>query len=92
MNSTTIGEDCIVESKYDQLLYLSNIIWRICGLLSVIFGVPGHCFQIILSSMKTNRQGPTRLYFIAIPFCELIFLLGLYQSQTNLRDVVSVFQ
>ena len=78
MNNTTIVEDCVVGSEYDQLLYLSNIIWRISGLLSVIFGVPGHCFEIILSSVRTNRQEPTSLYYIAIAICELTFLLGLF--------------
>lgn len=76
MNNSGIVVDCINESEYDQLLYLSTIIWRICGLLSVIFGVPGHCFQIILLSIKSSRQDPTRLYYISIAICELIFLLG----------------
>ena len=79
MNNNTITEICILNSRSDQLVQITSIIWQIFGLLSVIFGIPGHVLQIILlSSNKTCRKEPTSLYYIAIAICEIVFLLGLY--------------
>lgn len=80
MNNNTITEICILNSRSDQLVQITSIIWQIFGFLSVIFGIPGHVLQIILLSNQTWRKEPTSLYFIAISICEIVFLLGLYSQ------------
>jgi F0F1-type ATP synthase membrane subunit c/vacuolar-type H+-ATPase subunit K len=79
MNNNTLLEICVNSINYDKSLYISRIIWYVCGFIGVIVGIPGHIFQIIISSNKTNRKQLTSIYFISIAICELVFLLGLYE-------------
>jgi hypothetical protein len=79
MNNNTTTEICITNFQPDKFVQITNIIWQVSGLFSVIIGIPGHLLQIILLSNKTSRKEPTSLYFIAIAICELVFLLGLYK-------------
>jgi hypothetical protein len=79
MNNNTTFEICVDNSTYDTSLHISTIIWQVSGLISVIIGIPGHIIQIIILSNKSNRTEPTSLYFLAMPICELVFLLGLYE-------------
>jgi hypothetical protein len=65
----------------DNAVHISNIAWRFCVFLCTLFGIPGHFFQILIMTNKSNRKIPTSLYFTAIAICEIIFLLGLYKSQ-----------
>ncbi|CAF1063159.1 unnamed protein product [Rotaria sp. Silwood1] len=62
---------------YDNVLHISYNIWRACGFLCAMFGIPGHLFQIVIMSNQTNRKESMSLYFISIGICELIFLFGL---------------
>ncbi len=78
MDNNTTLQICVGNFSYHTSLHISNIAWHVSGLIGVIFGIPGHLFQIIILSDKTNRKEPTSFYFIAIAICELIFLLGLY--------------
>jgi hypothetical protein len=75
MNNTTTEN---FQNNYDHAVYVSNIIWRSCGLLCTIFGIPGHIFHFLIMSNKTNRKEPTSLYFLSIAISEFIFSLGLY--------------
>ena len=77
MNNNTSLEICTNNSSYDQSVHISNIIWRVSGLLCILIGIPGHIFQIIIFSNNTQRKEPTSLYLLAIAICELIFLIGL---------------
>jgi hypothetical protein len=79
MNNNTTTEICITNFQPDKFVQITNIIWQVSGLFSVIIGIPGHLLQIILLSNKTSRKEPTSLYFIATAICELVFLLGLYK-------------
>ncbi len=79
MDNNTTLEVCVGNFSYHKSLHISNIVWHVSGLIGVIFGMPGHIFQIIISSNKANRKEPTSFYFISIAICELIFLLGLYR-------------
>lgn len=76
MNNTRI-EICLNTWKHDDAFKLSTIVWCVCGFVFMLFGIPGHIFQILLMSNKTNRKEPTSIYYIAIAACELIFLCGL---------------
>ncbi|CAF1306233.1 unnamed protein product [Adineta steineri] len=76
MNNTAL-EICPSILHYHNAVHISYIVWRSCGLLCIIFGIPGHLFSIIILSNKNNRKEPTSLYFLAIACCELIFLLGI---------------
>lgn len=73
LNETT-WRNCSEHLQSDTFMNASKIVWQTCGLLSIIIGVPGHCLQIIILSMKASRKEPTHVYFIAIAICELIFL------------------
>ena len=83
LTNNTTSEICNNKFNDDLSLRISNIIWQVFGLISIMIGIPGHLFQIILLSNKTNRKEPTSLYFIAIAICELVFLLGLYLVYLN---------
>ncbi|UJR08236.1 hypothetical protein I4U23_012509 [Adineta vaga] len=75
MNNTT-SSICPSILNYNSAIHISYIIWRICGLLCILFGIPGHVFSIIITTNKVYRKQPVSLYFIAIAICELIFLFG----------------
>ncbi len=75
MNNTTTE----IYQNLDNQMHASYIAWRTCGFLCTLFGLPGHLFQILIMSNKTNRKEPKSLYFIAIATVELIFLFGLYK-------------
>jgi hypothetical protein len=81
MNNNTTFDICVDNLTYDTSLHVSTVIWRVSGLISVIIGIPGHIIQILLLSNKSNRREPAWLYFLVIPICELVFLLGLYEFQ-----------
>ncbi|CAF1047661.1 unnamed protein product [Adineta steineri] len=82
MNSTAL-EICPSILHYHNAVHISYIVWRSCGLLCIIFGIPGHLFSIIILSNKKNRKEPTSLYFLAIACCELIFLLASMSIDRN---------
>ncbi|CAF4747465.1 unnamed protein product [Rotaria sp. Silwood1] len=71
-------EICSNTLNYNNALLISYIIWCTCGFLCTLFGIPGHLFQILIMSNKTNRKETTPLHFIAIAICELIFLFGVF--------------
>jgi hypothetical protein len=75
MNNTTTE---IFQNNSNNALYISYIVWRSCGLICAILGIPGHLFHILIMSNRTNRKETTSLYFTSIATCELFFLLGLY--------------
>ncbi|CAF2063515.1 unnamed protein product [Rotaria magnacalcarata] len=77
MNNTSI-EICSDGWDYDNASHNSHIIWSICGFVFITFGIPGHLFQILIMSNKTNRKEPTSLYWIAIAICEITFLAGMF--------------
>ncbi|CAF3576103.1 unnamed protein product [Rotaria sp. Silwood1] len=76
MNNTSIDTRCN-SWDYDNVLHISYNIWRACGFLCAMFGIPGHLFQIVIMSNQTNRKESMSLYFISIGICELIFLFGI---------------
>jgi phosphotransferase system glucose/maltose/N-acetylglucosamine-specific IIC component len=76
MNNTTTE---IFQNNSNNALYISYIVWRSCGLLCALFGIPGHCFHILITLKKSNRKQTTSLHFTVISICELTFLLGLYK-------------
>jgi len=75
MNNTTI-EICRTTLNYNNAVHISYIIWRVCGLVFTMFGIPGHLFMILIMLNKVNRKQPTSLYYIAIAISELLFLFG----------------
>jgi len=77
MLNDTILENCNKHLESDTLLNISKIAWQICGFVSIIIGIPGHCFQIIILSTKVSRKEPTNYYLMGTAICELIFLGGL---------------
>jgi hypothetical protein len=77
MNNTTTD----IYPNLDNAIRISYIAWRTCGFLCTLFGIPGHLFQILIMTNKTNRKEPTSLYFTAIAIVELIFLFGLYKFE-----------
>jgi hypothetical protein len=76
INNTTIEIDSST-SNSNNAVQISYIVWRSCGLICILFGIPGNLFHILMISNKTYRKEPASLYFTAIAICELIFLLGL---------------
>ncbi|CAF4019055.1 unnamed protein product [Adineta steineri] len=77
-NNNTTLEMCVGNVTYDRLFHISNSIWHVVGFFGVLFGIPGHILQIIISLNKTSRKEPTSLYSIAISVVETVFLLGLF--------------
>ncbi|CAF1281521.1 unnamed protein product [Adineta steineri] len=97
INNNTTLEICISNVTYDKLFHISSSIWYVFGFISVLFGIPGHILQIIISFSKTSRKEPTSLYFIAMSIVETVFLLGLFWLwcvkmsliKTDPREIVS---
>jgi hypothetical protein len=83
MDDNATLESCIKSFNYTKALHISTTVWFVCGFIGIIVGIPGHIFQIIISSHKTIRKEPTSLYLVAIAICELIFLIGLYEFSGN---------
>ncbi|CAF0757007.1 unnamed protein product [Adineta steineri] len=77
-NNNTTLEMCVSNVTYDRLFHISNSVWHVVGFFGVLFGIPGHILQIIISLNKTSRKEPTSLYSIAISVVETVFLLGLF--------------
>ncbi|CAF0721354.1 unnamed protein product [Adineta steineri] len=78
INNNTTVEICISNVTYDKLFHISSSIWHVFGFIGVLFGIPGHILQIIISFNKTSRKDPTSLYFIAMSIVDIVFLLGLF--------------
>ncbi len=68
-----------IYQSLDNAMHISYIALQTCGFLCTFFGLPGHLFQILIFTNKTNRKESKPLYFTAIAICEFIFLLGLYK-------------
>ncbi|CAF1020125.1 unnamed protein product [Adineta steineri] len=78
INNNTTLEMCISNVTYDKLFHISSSLWHVFGFIGVLFGIPGHILQIIISFNKTSRKQPNSLYFIAISIVEIVFLLGIF--------------
>ena len=88
MDNTTTELD----SKLYKVVSISYVVWCSFGLTCVFLGVPGHIFHMLITTKKTNRKDPTSLYFTAIAMSELIYLLGLYNSNIYHLDEKPVFK
>ncbi|CAF0720794.1 unnamed protein product [Adineta steineri] len=74
---------CISNVTYDKLFHISSSIWHVFGFIGVLFGIPGHILQIIISFNKTSRKDPTSLHFIAMSIVDIVFLLDIYRWITS---------
>lgn len=76
--NNTVPENCSSVWSYSDTSHITYFIWRICGFIFIIFGIPGHIFHILIILSKKNRKEPTSLYIVAMATSETIFLSGLY--------------
>ena len=68
---------CPDDRRYDHLLQVSLLIWRVFGFTAMLVGTPGNLMHIVILGQKFNRKDPLSVYMIAVSICDFIFLSGL---------------